>query len=187
MLSGSERRAPVVGDGHRLSWYAMALNISALSIPIHPVSSQVLRWVVIPWMMYLESVIIFIGVIGLMVCRVTSTAASSPIWLDCLSPGTLIALFTGLSSLTQIPLPQVALYFPLSLHDPSVYTVMGSVSAPLPVVGVRRRYVGIWISCSGSTKMRKHSDIWFFVVMEGSKSISPSRCVLNLEFFSSRQ
>ena len=55
-----------------------------------------------------------------MFCSALSIAVSSPIWLDWDSPGTLIALFPGLLSFIQIPLPHLALALPLLVHDPSV-------------------------------------------------------------------
>jgi hypothetical protein len=92
----------------------------AFSIPIQPMSSHCFRCVVNPFITYFESVIILIGVSGLIDCRATRTAASSPLWLVCFVPGILSALFNGLFSSSHIPLPHTAFCLPLCMQDPSV-------------------------------------------------------------------
>jgi hypothetical protein len=65
------------------------------------------------------------GVVGSVICRATMIAAISPIWLEWLVPGTLIARLGGLFWLCQIPLPQVASNLPFRRQQPSVYMCMG--------------------------------------------------------------
>jgi len=52
------------------------------------------------------------------------TATISPTWLDWASPGICRARFLGLSFSNHIPLPHLAFCLPLSMHAPSVYTVI---------------------------------------------------------------
>jgi hypothetical protein len=89
----------------------VAWNRSTLSMPIHPMSFQCSRCVVSPLMTYFESVMIFSGVNGLIDCRATNTAIILLTWFECLLPGILIALFSGLFSLAYNPLLQVAFCF----------------------------------------------------------------------------
>lgn len=61
----------------------MALNVSAFSMFVQPLSSQVFRLFVRPSMAYFESVMNLIGMKGSVFCKATSIAVSSPIWFDC--------------------------------------------------------------------------------------------------------
>ena len=84
-----------MGAALRRSWYAAAWNHFLLAMPVHPLSSQSLRFLVSPSITYLESETQRSGVTGSASCRATMRAASSPVWLDCSSPGILIARFSG--------------------------------------------------------------------------------------------
>ena len=69
---------------------------------------------------YCESVYILSGQLWGIVSAVTIIVAISPIWFDCSSPGTRMALFCSWFGLNQIPLPQCAFAFPFLKQAPSV-------------------------------------------------------------------
>ena len=104
--------------------WAAFLNSGVFLILIHPLSSHLFRFEVRPSMTYLESVAIFKGWYGAVAAAAAITAAISPTWLDWASPGIHRAKFLGLSLLNHIPLPHLAFCLLLSIHAPSVYTMI---------------------------------------------------------------
>ena len=66
-------------------------------------------------------------------CNATITVASSPVWLDYYSSGTLRAIFLGSFGLNQAPSPLWAFFFPLFIYKPSVWIIISVclLSAPL--------------------------------------------------------
>lgn len=73
-----------------------------------------------PFIAYIESVIICIFSSSLVRSRALVMACSSPIWFDCVVPGTLVARFFGLFSPKYTPLLAMAVRVPLFVHPPSV-------------------------------------------------------------------
>src|SRR6266478_1944728 len=96
------------------------LKRAALSIFIHPRTSQFCRCSVSPSITYLKSEMISRGQKWGTFCITIMTAASSPVWLDCLLLGTLKAVFLGSFGPNQMPPPHLALSFPLFMQALSV-------------------------------------------------------------------
>src|SRR5260221_6146867 len=146
------------------------LKRGAFFIAIHPSFSHVSRCVVSPSITYFESVMIFRGWRGSATFSAAITAAISPTWLDCASPGTRIAWFLWSPGPNHIPLPHLASFFPFFRHAPSVYTV---ISLDLGI-GPCARYLlaGASVSLVGSVNTRKHSARSSLHVIVGSKVIS---------------
>jgi hypothetical protein len=118
-------------------------------------------------MTYFESVAMVSGCDLGTVATASITAAISPTWFDWASPGMRNALFPGLLLLNHIPLPQVALAFPLLKHAPSVYTVHSGHTGFLPIRPLLSAGLGDrWF---GSTKIRKQSVRSSLHVTEGLK------------------
>jgi len=59
----------------------------------------------------------------------------SPIWFDCMGPGTLMAAFSGLLGPAQTPALQMAFLLLLFIQAPSVYTVILGFIRVQPVWG----------------------------------------------------
>ena len=98
------------------------------------------------------------------------TATSSPIWLDCAGPGTLIALFLGLSWANQMLLLHCAFVLPLLRQAPSVWMLTSWCFRFAP--GSTLHFARNLDMLLGFEKIRKHSVRSFLVVIEGSKVIN---------------
>lgn len=72
----------VVGAVLLFSVYAAFLNSFLFLMPIHPLSSHSLRWVVRLLIVYLESVMILRGQLAWTASAAMMTAAISPAWFD---------------------------------------------------------------------------------------------------------
>src|SRR5882724_7178401 len=97
--------------------------MSAFWTFIQPSSSHFLRFSIIPWIPYHESIIIFSSSPFGIKLRAFTIAISSPlsfVWVD---PGILRAWFFVSSSRQNIPAPALALEVFPSRHAPSVYRV----------------------------------------------------------------
>jgi len=130
---------------------------------------------------YLESVIIVRSADGGEACSATTTAAISPVWLDCAGPGTRIALFRGCPSASHIPAPQVALCWPLWRHEPSVKIVSGAMVPSRGKRSAGREGIGL------VAKILKQSDKLVRVVTDGLKMSSSPFATFALAFFSRRR
>ena len=135
-------------------------------------------------MAHLESDIMVSGMVGSDCWRAIIMATSSPIWFDCCSPGTLIALFLGLFSPNHMPLPQAASSLPFLRQLLSVYTVIRAVSCPCSRLG----FVNLYAGCCGSfgfpARIQKHSSSEFLVVIVGLNSIWSPFSIAAFWFFS---
>ena len=149
-----------------------ALKMAAFFTPIHPMSSQFLRCVVRPLMMYFESVIILSGQKVGMALAAAITVNSLPTWFDCAFPSTHMALFRGSPFPNHIPLPHCVFSFPLLKHTPSVYIVTFWWHRFSPMVYMH--IAGISQIRAGSVNTLKHLAMSVLQVMEGSNRISLS-------------
>ena len=98
------------------------------------------------------------------------TATISPIWFDCRSPGTWIALFLSSAGPNHIPLLLCAFNLPLLKHAPSVKIVC--VVCHWSILGSWWWLAGLFDILFGSVKFLKHSARFFLHVMVGLNRIA---------------
>ena len=91
------------------------MNRDAFLTFIQPAFSQVVRFVVSPFITYVESVIITSGMKWGVVCIAAIMAISSPIWLECLGPRCLYSFV--LVVLMAEPYPSSALGILLTIVE----------------------------------------------------------------------
>ena len=157
----------VVGAVHLLRMWAAFWKSGAFFMPIHPLSSHVPRCVVSPLMAYIESVDISRGWNGGVAFIAVMIATISPVWFECVSPGTFMALFRPSSGPNHIPLPLRAFSLPLLKHAPSVKMVCCGCQSCVP--GSWCLLAGLFDILSGLVKILKHSARLFLHVIDGSK------------------
>jgi hypothetical protein len=153
------------------------LKKGAFFIPIQPLFSHSSRFVVRPSITYFESVTIVSGCDFGTAATAIITATISPTWLDWALPGTHRAWLFGLLWLNHIPLPQVALVFPLFRHALSVYTVHSWHIGFLPILPLL--FTGLVERWFGSMKILKHSARSSLHVIDGLKVIFSCLCLAN--------
>jgi len=98
------------------------------------------------------------------------TTAISPTWLDWASPGICRARFLGLSFSNHIPLLHLAFCLPLSMHAPSVYTVICLHQGIGPCCPYRLAIRFVFLV--GSVNILKHSARSSLHVIDASKVTS---------------